>query len=78
MLLLLLLCLVVVVLQVVVVVGWWWWWWDGGGGGRCCYADALTKQLGKHDFMLWREILLNGGMLDGGARVSTTTNAKGE
>ena len=47
-------------------------------GTRDQLADALTKQLGKHDFMLWREILLNGGMLDGGARVSTTTNAKGE
>ena len=47
-------------------------------GTRDQLADALTKQLGKHDFMLWREILLNGGMLDGGARMSTTTNAKGE
>ena len=47
-------------------------------GTREQLADALTKQLGKHDFMLWREVLLNGGMLNNGARVSTTANAKGE
>ena len=47
-------------------------------GTRDQLADALTKQLGKHDFVLWREILLNGGMLNGGARVSTTANANGE